>query len=62
MEQEKERQLLGEILGWAAEMWDGYDLYVWARNRGMTHEEACEEFYFDDKLELKKRYEEEYNS
>lgn len=49
MPQERKAQLLDNLLEWASEMWDGYELYEWARNRGMTHEEICEEFCFDDK-------------
>lgn len=63
MTDKRKIEICDEILGFASEMWNGYELYEWARNRGMSHKEIEEEFYFNDDNELKeyqKKYLEEY--
>lgn len=62
MTEERKAELCDEVLGFASEMWSGYELYEWARNRGMTHEEIEEEFYFDDDelQEYQNQYSEDY--
>lgn len=63
MTEERKSELLNEMLGWVSEMYRGYELYEFARNRGMTDNEILSEFYFDnaaDVTEYRKQYNKEY--
>ena len=60
----RKEELLNEILDWASEMYNGFELYEWARNRGMTEKEINQTFgCFDDEElnEYRKRYNEYYD-
>lgn len=60
----RKEELLNEILDWASEMYNGFELYEWARNRGMTEKEMNQTFccFNDEELnEYRKRYSEYYD-
>lgn len=62
---ERQLQLFNEMLDWASEMYDGFELYEWARNRGMTEEEMNQVFgCFDENqfAEYRAKYDEFYNN
>ena len=48
MTKERKANLCDEMLGWASEMFRYYELYEWARQRGMTDGEIQDEFCFED--------------
>lgn len=60
---DRQIQLFNEMLDWASEMYDGFELYEWCRNRGMTEQEINETFccFCDSEMtEYRKKYEEYY--
>lgn len=64
MTNERKLQLLTDVLYWASENYDGFELYEWARNRGMTEEEIDQVFgCFDENqfAEYRAKYDEFYN-
>ena len=62
---ERQLQLFNEMLDWASEMYDNFELYEWARNRGMTEEEMDQIFgCFDENqfAEYRAKYDKFYNN
>lgn len=62
---ERQLQLFNEMLDWASEMYDNFELYEWCRNRGMTDEEIDQAFCcFDENqfAEYHAKYDEFYNN
>lgn len=60
MTEKRKARLCDEILEWASYMFKYYELYEWARHRGMTDEEIQDIFCFeDDEME---EYREEYKN
>lgn len=48
MTNERKIQLCDEMLEWASYMFKYYELYEWARHRGMTDDEIQNEFCFEN--------------
>ena len=62
---ERQLQLFNEMLDWASELYDNFELYEWARNRGMTEEEIDQVFgCFDENqfAEYRAKYDKFYNN
>ena len=60
MTEKRKACLCDEILDWASVMFRYYELYEWARQRGMKDEEIQDIFCFeDDEME---EYREEYRN
>ena len=62
---ERQLQLFNEMLDWASEMYDNFELYEWCRNRGMTEEEMNQVFgCFDENqlAEYRAKYDKSYNN
>lgn len=61
---ERQLQLFNEMLNWASEMYDDFELYEWCRNRGMTEQEIVDTFGVDKKYleEYRQKYDEYYDN
>lgn len=61
---ERQLQLFNEMLNWASEMYDDFELYEWCRNRGMTEQEIVDTFSVDKKYleEYRQKYDEYYDN
>ena len=62
---ERQLQLFSEMLDWASEMYDNFELYEWCRNRGMTDKEIDQVFgCFDENqfAEYHAKYDKFYNN
>ncbi len=61
---ERQLQLFNEMLDWASEMYDNFELYEWCRNRGMTEQEIVDIFCIDEKdlEEYRQEYDEYYEN
>ena len=61
---DRQLQLFNEMLDWASEMYDGFELYEWCRNRGMTEQEIVDIFCVDEKEleEYRQQYDEYYDN
>lgn len=61
---ERQLQLFNEMLDWASEMYDDFELYEWCRNRGMTEQEIVDAFCVDEKdlAEYRQKYNEYYDN
>lgn len=61
---ERQLQLFNEMLNWASEMYDDFELYEWCRNRGMTEQEIIDTFSVDKKYleEYRQKYDEYYDN
>lgn len=61
---DRQLQLFNEMLDWASEMYDDFELYEWCRNRGMTEEEIVDTFCVDEKdlEEYRQKYDEYYEN
>lgn len=61
---DRQLQLFNEMLDWASEMYDNFELYEWCRNRGMTEQEIVDTFSVDeeDLEEYRQKYDEYYDN
>lgn len=61
---DRQLQLFNEMLDWASEMYDDFELYEWCRNRGMTEQEIVDTFCVDEKdlEEYRQKYDEYYEN
>lgn len=61
---DRQLQLFNEMLDWASEMYDDFELYEWCRNRGMTEQEIIDTFCVDEKdlEEYRQKYDEYYEN
>ena len=61
---ERQLQLFNEMLDWASEMYDNFELYEWCRNCGMTEQEIVDTFCMDEKdlEEYRQKYDEYYDN
>ena len=61
---DRQLQLFNEMLNWASEMYDDFELYEWCRNRGMTEQEIVDTFCVDESelQEYRQKYDEYYEN
>lgn len=61
---DRQLQLFNEMLDWASEMYDDFELYEWCRNRGMTEQEIVDTFCVDESelQEYRQKYDEYYEN